>query len=268
MLRNKILNDHYTNYDEDSRLIGSNHNKVEYITTLKYINPFLKPDSKILEVGAATGRYSLHFAELGYNVHAIDYVEHNIKILKSRIKKGMKIKAEQGDALDLSRFKDNTFDITLILGPLYHLYTLEDQKKAIEEAIRVTKEGGIIAIAYLTSDSIMIGWALDGHLIDGQDVDFDKNYKIINSEEGVFAAFYIEEFKNIMKEFNVQHLNNITTDGMSEHLAEKIDALTEEEFKVWVDYHLSTCEREDLQGYSNHMLYICKKNKEKLCKTK
>lgn len=39
----------------------------------------------------------------------------------------------------------------------------------------------------------------------------------------------------------------------------KIDSLNDEEFDIWLKYHLSTCEREDLQGYSNHMLYICKK---------
>ena len=267
MSRKNILNKHYSNYDEDSRLVSSNHGKVEFITTTKYIDKYLKPNSKILEVGAGTGRYSLHYAGLGYEVNAIEFVSHNIKILKSKIKKGMKIKAEQGDAVDLSRFADNTFDVTLVLGPLYHLYNLEDQKKSISEAVRVTKPGGIVAIAYLTSDSIIIGWGLDGHLIDGQGVDFDNNFKIINTVEGVFAAFYIKEFKKLMKEFNVKYLKNVATDGMSEHLKEKIDALSEEEFNVWLKYHLSTCEREDLQGYSNHMLYICKKNKgETKCK--
>jgi len=259
--RKKIINDFYANVcDEDNRLIKDKHSQVEFITTTKYIEKYLKQGDKILEVGAGTGRYSLYYAELGYEVNAVEYVNHNVKILKSKIKKGMKIKAEQGDALDLSRFEDNTFDVTLILGPLYHLYTLEDQKKAISEAIRVTKKNGIIMIAYLTSDSIMIDWALDGHLIDGQDIDFDKNFKMINYEEGLFSSFYVKEFKNLMKDFSVKYLKNIATDGISHHVDEKINKLTDEEFEVWIKYHLSTCEREDLQGYSNHMLYICKKN--------
>lgn len=259
--RKKIISDFYTNIcDEDNRLIKDKHSQVEFITTIKYVEKYLKPGDKILEVGAGTGRYSLYYAEKGYEVNAIEYVNHNVKILKSKIKKGMKIKAEQGDALDLSRFADNTFDVTLVLGPLYHLYTLEDQKKAISEAIRVTKKSGIIMIAYLTSDSIMIDWALDGHLIDGQDKDFDNNFKMINYEEGLFAAFYVKEFKNLMKSFNVKFLKSVATDGMSHHVDEKINKLTDEEFEVWINYHLSTCEREDLQGYSNHMLYICKKN--------
>ncbi len=261
MNRNEILNDFYSNScDEEARLL-SKHGQVEFLTTINYIDKFLNNDSKILEVGAGTGRYSLYYADKGYNVTAIEYVEHNVDILKSKIKDNMNIVAEQGDAIDLSRFSDNTFDGTLVLGPLYHLYEDDDINKAISEAIRVTKKDGIIAIAYLTNDSIMIDWTLkDNHLIDGYPKDFDYNFRLRRYPEGVFAPFYISEFKDIMSKFNVTLLHNVATDGFTIHVRDKIDTLTDEEFNVWMRYHLSTCEREDLQGYSNHMLYICKKN--------
>ena len=261
MNRNEVLNDFYSNScDEESRLL-SRHGQVEFLTTINYIDKFLNNDSKILEVGAGTGRYSLYYADKGYNVTAIEYVEHNVDILKSKIKDNMNIVAEQGDAIDLSRFSDNTFDVTLVLGPLYHLYEDDDINKAISEAIRVTKKDGIIAIAYLTNDSIMIDWTLkDNHLIDGYPKDFDYNFRLRRYPEGVFAPFYISEFKDIMSKFNVTLLHNVATDGFTIHVRDKIDTLTDEEFNVWMRYHLSTCEREDLQGYSNHMLYICKKN--------
>lgn len=157
MDRQEILNNFYNEDCKEDTRLESQHGQVEFLTTTKYIEKYLKSDSKILEIGAGTGRYSLYYANKGYDVTAIEYVNHNIDILKSKIKNGMKIVAEQGDAVDLSRFNDNTFDVTLVLGPLYHLYEDNDINKAIEEAIRVTKKDGIIAIAYLTSDSIMIG---------------------------------------------------------------------------------------------------------------
>ena len=260
MGRGEILDYFYNNdCDEDSRL-NEQHGQVEFLTTTKYIDKFLKPNCKILEVGAGTGRYSLYYAKQGYDVTAIEYINHNVDILKSKIEDGMNIVAEQGDAVDLSRFEDNTFDITLSLGPLYHLYDEKDINKAIEEAIRVTKKDGIIAIAYLTNDSTMINWALMGnHLIDGYPDHFDENFKIRKFPEGVFSHFYISEFKEIMSKYNVEMLHNLATDGFTHHVKDKIDSLTKEEFDVWMRYHLSTCEREDLQGYSNHMLYICKK---------
>lgn len=247
------------NCDEDTRL-ASRHGSIEFITTTKYIDALLKPGDRILEIGAGTGRYSLHYANKGFKVNAIEFVEHNVNVLKSKITSNMDIVAEQGDALDLSRFSDNTFDVTLVLGPLYHLYEEKNIDKAINEAIRVTKKDGIIALAYLTSDSIMVNWALmKNHLIDGYPDDFDSNFKMVNHPGGIFSAFYISEFKKIMSKYNVDLLKNIATDGLSHHFKDKIDSLTDEEFKIWVKYHLSTCEREELQGYSNHMLYICKK---------
>lgn len=260
MNRNEILNNFYNNECDEDKRLESKHGQVEFLTTIKYIDKYLKPNSKILEVGAGTGKYSLYYANKGYDVTAIEYVKHNIDILKSKIKAGMHIIAQEGDAIDLSRFNDNTFDITLVFGPLYHLYEDDDINKAIKEAIRVTKKDGIIAISYLTSDSIMINWALMGdHLLDGYPNDFDESFKLIRYPEGIFAPFYISEFKNIMNKYNVKFLHNVATDGFTHHVKEKIDTLSKEEFDVWMKYHLSTCEREDLQGYSNHMLYICKK---------
>ena len=258
-VRERILNEHYGDgSSEEKRLYKDNAHRVEYLVTKKYIDKYIKKGDRILEVGAGTGAYSIYYANLGYQVNAIEFVSGNLNVLKSKITDKMNITAEQGDAIDLSRFDDNTFDMTLVLGPLYHLYNDDDINKAIEEAIRVTKTGGIIAFAYITSDAVFASWAVE-HLLDGYPNDFDKNFKLTRYPEGVFAPFYVSEFKEIMSKYDVELLNNVATDGLSEIISDKINALSEEEFQVWVKYQLSVCEREDLQGYSNHMLYICKK---------
>ena len=257
--REKILSEHYGDGTaEDQRLSKDKAHSVEYLTTKKYIDNYLKEGDRILEVGAGTGAYSLHYASLGYRVNSIEFLEGNLNILKSKITKDMNITAEQGDALDLSRFKDNKFDITLILGPLYHLFTEKDKRKAIEEAIRVTKKGGLIYLAYLTSDSVFISYCLKKHHLLDKNT-YDKNYKMLNIPEEVFSVFYIDEFKNTMNNYNIEYLNNVATDGVAGILREHVNDLTDEEFNVLLNYHYSTCEREDLQGYSSHMLYICRK---------
>jgi len=256
--REELIKNHYENYDEDSRLIKDNTHNVEFLVTKEYIEKYLKENDKILEVGAGTGRYSIYYANKGYDVTAIEYVEHNLDILKSKITDNMTIKAEQGDAVDLSRFEDNTFDMTLVLGPLYHLYDDEDINKAISEAIRVTKKDGIIMIAYITNDGVFAEWGID-HLLTGYPNDFNKDFRLIRYPEGIFAPFYISEFKEIMSKYKVDLLNNIAVDGIANIVQDKLNNLSDEEFKVWVRYQLSICEREDLQGYSCHMLYICRK---------
>lgn len=140
METNQYLIDFYNNYDEDNRL-KSRHGTVEFLTTMHYIEKYLKFGSCILEIGAGTGRYSHALARQGYVVNAIELVEHNIDVFKQNTLEKENISIKQGNALDLSFLPDNHYDVTLLLGPLYHLYSTEDKRKAISEAIRVTKTG-------------------------------------------------------------------------------------------------------------------------------
>ena len=84
-------------------------------------------------MGAGTGAYSLYYAKQGYDVTAIELVEENITKLKQGIEETMNIQVHQGNAVDLSMFGDETFDITLVLGPMYHLFTKEEQKKQLQK---------------------------------------------------------------------------------------------------------------------------------------
>jgi len=259
MDRKEIINDYYQNYDEENRLTRDNTHNIELFITQNYINKYLKEHDKILEIGAGTGRYSIYFASKGYDVTSVEYVKHNLDILKSKITKDMKITPILGDAINLKELEDNTYDLTLVLGPLYHLYDEKDIDSAISEAIRVTKKKGIIMIAYITSDSVFANWALD-HLLDGYPNDFDKNFKLVRYPEGIFASFYVSEFEEIMKKYLVTFLHDVATDGIAKLIEDRLNNLTKEEFEVWKRYQLSVCERRDLIGYSSHMLYICRKD--------
>lgn len=184
----QLLKDYYSTGVEDKRLQADKAHQVEFLTTTRYIDKYLKPNDKILEVGAGTGVYSIYYAEKDYEVNSLELVPENINILKSKITKDMNINVTEGTALDLSCYEDNTFDMTLVLGPLYHLYTEEDKKKAIEEALRVTKPNGYLYIAYLTNDSVMLSYGLKKrHLLDKGL--FDENYKFYDKPEEIFTTF-------------------------------------------------------------------------------
>ena len=136
------LEKYYNKFNEEKRL-SSRHGQVEYITSMKYIHEYIESmdNPKILDVGAGTGRYSVALANEGYDVTAIELVRYNLGILKS---KKSTVKAYQGTALNLSRFEDDSFDVTLVFGPMYHLHAFDDKVKALNEARRVTRKDGII----------------------------------------------------------------------------------------------------------------------------
>lgn len=149
------LTNYYEGYDEERRLT-SKHGMVEYVTTMKYVEKYLRPNMRVLEIGAATGRYSHAFARQGYRVDAVELVEHNIEIFKRNTVEGEPVTITQGNAMDLSAFESDTYDITLLLGPMYHLFTREDKLRALSEAVRVTKKGGVVFAAYCMGDATVL----------------------------------------------------------------------------------------------------------------
>lgn len=257
----KYLTEYYNNYDEDSRLT-SKHGQVEFITTMKYINKFLKKGMRILEVGAGTGRYSLAIAEEGFKVDAIELIQHNVDVFKSKITEKYNVNIRQGNALDLSCYNDESFDITLVLGPLYHLFNDNDKKQVINEAIRVTKKGGLVFIAYCMNEATIINWGFkQGNIYDAVQsgiVDRDT-FKCLSNPSLLFAMHRKEDVDRLMMEYDVERLHFVATDLFTNHMQETIDEMDEKMFKTYLNYHFSICERPDLIGITHHSLDIFRK---------
>ena len=258
-----VLDEYYKDsYDEDIRLTKDKIHQLEFITTTHYIDKYLKPNDRILEVGAGTGAYSLYYANKGYQVDALELVQANIDVMKSKIKDNMNINVIQGNAIDLSIYEDNTFDVTLVLGPLYHLFKKEEEEKAIEEAIRVTKPNGKILIAFILFDLSMLTWGFqEKNIYDnyGPDKQVSLDFKPVNTEELIFNLRYFNEVEKLINKFPVKKLSFVATDGIGRVMKDDINNMTDEEFKLFVKYHLSICERKDLIGYSAHILSIIEK---------
>lgn len=256
------LEEHYSNYDEEGRLL-SQHGQVEYLTTMKYIRECLSHFSEptILEVGAGTGRYSVTLSKQGYRVSAVELVEHNLALLKSKLDGSEPITAIQGDALDLSVFPDSSFDLTMLLGPMYHLYTREDKIRALAEAVRVTKQGGYILVAYCMNEPTVIQYVffanhlqevLEQNLLTG-------DWHCVSEPKEIFEQVRTEDIASLDAEFPVERIKLIATDGATNYMRECIDAMDEETFGKWMEYHFTICERQDLIGASHHTLDILKK---------
>lgn len=257
----KALTEYYSGYDEDSRL-RSKHGMVEFLTTMRYIEKYLRPGMRILEIGAGTGRYSHALAQKGYAVDAVELVQHNIDVFREKTQPGETVTIRQGNAKDLSFFADDTYDITLLLGPMYHLYTVEDQKQALSEAIRVTKKRGIVFAAYCGNDATMVQYCFGRGMLREkryQELVDPVTFKASSDPAELFELYRKEDIDALMAGFRVERLHYVGTDMATNYMRSCIDEMEDEFFETYLAYHFYICERADMVGVSHHILDVfCK----------
>ena len=260
------LEEYYNKFNEEKRL-NSRHGQVEFRVSMKYIHEYLegfvnagreKSTIKILDIGAGTGRYCVPLSEEGYDVSAVELVKHNLGILKA---KGSKVKAYQGNALKLKRFETESFDVTLLFGPMYHLFTFEEKKQALEEAMRVTKCGGIIMVAYCMNEYGVLTYAFkERHILECvKENRLTEDFHTVSEPEDLYDYMRIEDINKLVEATGLRRIKILSPDGPANYMRPFLNQLTEEEFEQFIGYQMATCERGDLIGAGAHTLDILRK---------
>lgn len=253
----------YADYDEEGRLL-TRYGHVEFATTMRYIHRYLIDGARILEIGAGTGRYSHALAREGYAVDAVELIGSNIDQFRAHTQPGENITIRQGNACNLSFLADNIYDVTLLLGPMYHLFTQEEKLAALREAIRVTKPGGVIFVAYCMADPSVLCYGFVRGKIDEI---VEKNmvdpvtFKAFSNPWDIFELHRTEDIADLRGRFDVTSLHLIAADGYANHMRDILAEMPEERYQLFLRYHFATCERTDMLGYSHHTLDIFQKNR-------
>lgn len=257
----EILEKYYENYDEEGRLL-SRHGQVEFVTTMRYVEKYLRPGMRVLEIGAATGRYSHTLAQRGFSVDAVELSEHNVALFREKTLPGEPVTITQGNAVELIGFGDEMYDITLLLGPMYHLFTEEEKRKALSEAIRVTKKGGVIFVAYCMGDASILSYGFQKgmihELVEKCKLDTER-FDTFSEPWDLFELVRKEEIDALREGFPVEQLHFVAADGYTNHMRECVDRMDDATYDLFLKYHLATCEREDMIGYSHHTLDVLRK---------
>ena len=276
------LTAHYNKFNEDKRLTRR-HGQVEYITTMQYIHKYIEvlqgqnakdTTLRILDIGAGTGRYAVELAKEGHDMTAVEYVKYNLGRLKQNAEVAKKecqeagkeflLQAYQGDARKLKRFAEDSFDLTLLFGPMYHLYSFEDKLQALMEAKRVTKPGGYILVAYLMNEYGVLTYGFkEGNAIAcTEDGRLDENFHCHSTEKDLYDYVRLEDMKELRDAAGLEYVQTISADGPADYMRRELNAMSEEMFAKFIEYHLSTCERPELLGAGAHTVDIlrCKKS--------
>ena len=250
------VNKTYDIFNEDARLNHSKAARVEFLTTVHYIEKYLKEGDKILDIGAGAGEYSLYFARKGYEVSALELADANIAAFRKKLTPEDKIDLVQGNAMDLSRYADKSFDIVLLFGPLYHLQSDTDKLQCIREAKRVCKDGGKMFFAFISNDFVFLTeFQYDVHYF----ASGDYNKETFRLNDFPFVFHTVASARAILARGGVKVLHEVASDGASELLADRINAMSAEDYAQYLRYHFYICEKPEMLGMSNHLLFVGKK---------
>lgn len=278
---------YYNKFHEEHRLT-TRHGQVEFRTTLHYIEEAIRwlsdaerrientPDNgfqnvvsirpsgystsgalKIADIGAGTGRYSVELCHRGNDVTAVELVKHNLEILRA---KHENIKTWQGDARNLSFLDDKSFDITLLFGPLYHLHGDEEKLKALAEARRITKKGGIILVAYVMNEYSVISYCFKEHKWSEVSAKggLSPDFHTICTEEDLYDYVRLEDIDRLNKAAGLERIKIISADGAADYMRRELNEMSPEEFEAFCAFQLANCERPELVGAGSHCVDILK----------
>ena len=258
-MNEKNLIEYYNKFNENKRL-DRRHGIVEYTTAMKYIKRYLKKfnNPQIIDIGAGTGKYSIELANMGYNVTAVELVKHNLMTIK---KNSTKVNTILGNAINLKKIKDNSYDIVILFGPMYHLISDEDKIKALNEAKRIAKPNGYIFISYYMNEYAIIKHGfMEKKIKESIKNDLvDKNFHITPKNTDLYSMVRLEDINKYKNIVGLKRVKILSQDGPTDYIRKYINDLDEEEFSIYINYHLSICERKELLGSSSHILEILKK---------
>ena len=242
--------------------------QLEHDLTWRYLDRYLPSQGSILEIGAATGRYTLPLVQKGYVVTAVDMsavlLEENRKNLAAE---GLEkqVRWVKADARDLNEVVEKEFDAVLLLGPLYHLVEEGDRQKALKEAFDRLQEGGILFSAFISRLGIMgdllkkiPGWIEDQ--IEVRAV-LEKGRDPAAAHPGEFRGYFAlaSEIPPLHEAVGFQTLLLAGVEPAISADDESYNTLVGEQRRLWLDLLFEISTEPSIIGASRHLLYVGRK---------
>lgn len=231
------------------------HGIVEFETTMFHLHRFLRPGFQILDIGAGTGRYTSALMAEGYDVKAVELVRRNIDVF---LKREPTADVVQGDARHMPFIPSDSADVTLLLGPLYHLIDEKEKVRALVEAKRVTKPGGLIFVAYLMNEYSILSYCFDEDRICGlmERGAVDSDFHIQACSDELYDYVRLEDIDRFDMLAGLERVTIFSPDGPADYMRTRLNRMSDETFARFLDYQKSVSERADLIGAGSHVVDV------------
>jgi len=261
---------------EWNRLVQDAYHRLEYIVHMHFLDKYLPKKGLILDAGGGPGRYTIELARKGYQVVLLDLSSRCLEIAKREIKNAKveeKVKKiVEGSIVDLSEFRDESFDAVLCLGTLSHVTDKSEREEAAIELVRVTKKKAPIFVSVINRYGVFrtILQRLQHLLTDPTHEELiseglhHAHYRYPLEPEGGFTDAYFflpNELKELFERQGVQTLEMATCEGLSSHLQEQTNTIYNDPAKWnrWLEILLQTCIDPCILGLGEHLLYVGRK---------
>ena len=256
--------------EEDARL---ERHRLEYDLTWRYLTRYLPPTGSILEIGAATGRYTLPLCMRGYAVTAVELSAALLGRCRDRLaaqRMDGRARLIAADARDLSALPTAAFDAVLLMGPLYHLIYEEDRREAVRQAADRIGKGGLLFSTHLSRLGVL------GDLMKRTPEWIEREAEVRSmldhgrrpddAPRGGFRGYFarVAEIRPLHEAFGIQ---TVVLAGVEPAIAaadEIYNALPASCRERWLDLLFAVSADETTVGASRHLLYIGRKGESKV----
>jgi len=263
----RVVQEHYDK-DVQKEWDRLERHPFEFMITTGMMDRYIKPGDRILDIGGGPGRYSLYYAMKGCDVTLIDLSSENVNFAIKKSKEiNVNINAISGDAREVNKLVNGPFDHIFVMGPMYHLLDEKDRIKALNAAITLLKDKGMIYVSFIHMFSGMIygmKYMPQFLLMESEQIFIDAVLKGKSYSGDAFTkAFFInqKDIMPFMDKFNLKKMHLFGQESILSPCDANILNQPQEVIDKWVEIAEQLCERDEFLSYSEHAMYIGKKIK-------